>query len=179
MLPDDVRVLAATHRNLEPMIREAKFREDLFRRLNVVTIQIPPLRERREDIPVLVQHFLNKYAAEFGNESSPISTDALAVLQAEAWPGNIRELENITRRLLLSARGLSIDADAVRQKLAARASDKASPVNSLSALAAALLARAQSSELRDAHAQVLGQAEREVVSQAILLAQGNQAQAAR
>ena len=175
----DVRVIAATHRDLEAMIRDGKFREDLFHRLNVVTMQLPPLRERREDIPVLVQHFLKKYAVEFGVEPPAISADALAVLQAEAWPGNIRELENVTRRLLLAASGLSIGAESVRQTLAARASDKRPTANSLPALAAALLARAQRGELHDAHAQVLAEAEREVVTQAILLAQGNQAKAAR
>src|SRR5213075_1831972 len=111
---------AATHRNLEAMIREGNFREDLFHRLNVVCLQLPPLRERREDIPVLVQHFLRKYASDFGVESPAISSDATTVLQSDSWPGNVRELENITRRLLLGARGLSINADAVRQTLAAR-----------------------------------------------------------
>ena len=175
----DVRVIAATHRDLESMIREGKFREDLFHRLNVVAIQLPPLRERREDIPILVQHFLKKYAAEFGGEPPAISADAVAVLQAEPWPGNIRELENVTRRLLLAARGLSIGADAARQTLAARASDRTPRANSLPTLAASLLARAERGELHDAHAQVLAEAEREVVTQAILLAQGNQAKAAR
>src|SRR5262249_19372526 len=108
----DVRLLAASHRDLEAMIREGKFREDLFHRLNVVTIPLPPLRERREDVPLLVQHFLRKYAADFGAETPTIGADALAVLQAEPWPGNIRELENITRRLLLAARGLAISTDA-------------------------------------------------------------------
>ncbi len=175
----DVRVIAATHRSLETMIREGKFREDLLYRLNVVTIQLPPLRERCEDIPLLVQYFLKKYAAEFGGEAPAISADALAVLQTDPWPGNIRELENVTRRLLLAARGLSIDAEAVRRTLAARSSETAPPANSLPSLAAALLARAQHGELHDAHAQVLAEAEREVITQAILLAQGNQAKAAR
>jgi nitrogen regulation protein NR(I) len=175
----DVRILAATHRDLEAMIREGRFREDLFHRLNVVTIQLPPLRERREDIPVLVQHFLKKYAAEFGCAAPALGADALAVLQAEPWPGNIRELENVTRRLLLAARGLSVSADAVRQALAARVSDKTPPATSLPALVTSLLARAQRGELHDVHARVLAEAEREIITQAILLAQGNQAKAAR
>src|SRR4029077_15497774 len=104
----DVRVLAATHRNLEEMIREGKFREDLFHRLNVVCLQLPPLRERREDIPILVRHFLRKYSGDFGVETPTISPDSMAVLQADSWPGNVRELENVTRRLLLPARGLSL-----------------------------------------------------------------------
>ena len=175
----DVRVITATHRDLEAMIREGKFREDLFHRLNVVTIQLPPLRDRREDIPVLVQHFLKKYAAEFAGEAPAISTDALALLQADPWPGNIRELENVTRRLLLGARGLSIDADAVRRTLAARSADTAPVAASLACVSAELLARAQRGELHDAHAQIVAEAEREIVTQAILLAQGNQAKAAR
>jgi nitrogen regulation protein NR(I) len=176
----DVRVIAATHRDLEGMVRDGRFREDLFHRLNVVTLRLPPLRERREDIPVLVQHFLTKYAPEFGGERPAITADALAVLQSEPWPGNIRELENVTRRLLVAARGLSIGVESVRQTLfVARSTGPASAPDSLSALAAALLGRAQRGELHDAHAQILGVAEREVVTQAILLAQGNQAKAAR
>ena len=175
----DVRVIAATHRDLEAMIREGKFREDLFHRLNVVAIQLPSLSERREDIPLLAQHFLNKYAEEFGGTPPTISPDALAVLQNAPWPGNIRELENVTRRLLLAARGLSVDAEAVRRTLAARTQDSAPRHPALTELVAALLARAERGEIADVHAQVLAEAEREVVSQAILLAQGNQAKAAR
>jgi len=174
----DVRIIAATHRDLESMIRDGKFREDLWHRLNVVSIALPPLRERREDVPVLVQHFLKKYAAEFGVEPPTIAPDAMALLQADPWPGNIRELENVTRRLLLDARGLAISAEAVRRALAARATAAQSPA-SLSALAAKLLARAQQGEIDDAHGQLLAEAEREILTQAILLAEGNQAKAAR
>src|SRR5207247_3941835 len=83
----DVRVLAATHRNLEAMIREGKFREDLFHRLNVVCLQLPPLRARREAIPVLVQHFLRKYAGDFGAQSPTIPPAAVAMLPAAPCPG--------------------------------------------------------------------------------------------
>jgi DNA-binding NtrC family response regulator len=175
----DVRIIAATHRNLEAMIREGKFREDLFHRLNVVCLELPPLRERREDIPLLVRHFLRKYAGDFGVESPAISSDAVAVLQADSWPGNVRELENMTRRLLLGARGLSINADAVRQTLAARNAESAPTGRSFTAIAGDLLARAQKGELQDAHARMLAEAEREILTQAITLAEGNQAKAAR
>ncbi len=175
----DVRVIAATHRNLEAMIREGKFREDLFHRLNVVCLQLPPLRERREDIPVLVQHFLRKYAGDFGIESPAISSDALAALQADSWPGNVRELENVTRRLLLAARGLSINAEAVRQTLAARHAGAVPTGLSFSAFARDLLAQAQKGELQDAYARMIAEAERELVTQTIILAEGNQAKAAR
>jgi len=175
----DVRVLAATHRNLEAMIREGKFREDLFHRLNVVCLQLPPLRERRDDIPLLVQHFLRKYAGDFSIESPMISSDAIAVLQSDSWPGNVRELENITCRLLLAARGFSINADAVRQTLAGRNADAGPAGQSFTSFAGGLLARAQKGELQDAHSRMLAEAEREVLTQAITLAEGNQAKAAR
>ena len=175
----DVRVIAATHRNLEAMIREGKFREDLFHRLNVVCLQLPPLRDRREDIPVLVRHFLRKYAGDFGIETPAISSDAVALLQSDSWPGNVRELENMTRRLLLAARGLSINTDAVRQTLAARNVEAAPVGSSFAAFAGDLLARARQGELDDAHARMLAEAEREVLTQAITLADGNQAKAAR
>jgi nitrogen regulation protein NR(I) len=175
----DVRVIAATHRNLEAMIREGKFREDLFHRLNVVCLQLPPLRERRDDIPVLVQHFLRKYASDFGMESPTISADAVALLQLDSWLGNVRELENMTRRLLLAAGGLSINADAVRQTLAARNTDPAETGRSFTSFAGNLLARAQKGELQDAHARMLAEAEREILTQAITLAEWNQAKASR
>src|SRR6266852_189511 len=175
----DVRVIAATHRNLEAMAREGKFREDLFHRLNVVCLQVPPLRERREDIPLLVQHFLRKYAGDFAVETPTISPDALPVLQADSWPGNVRELENVTRRLLLGARGLSISADAVRQTFAARNAERTPTGHSFPAFAGDLLMRAQKDELQDAHARMLAEAEREILTQAITLAEGNQAKAAR
>ncbi len=175
----DVRVLAATHRNLEAMIREGKFREDLFHRLNVVCIQLPPLRERREDIAVLVRHFLRKYADDFRVENPTISSEALAALQSDSWPGNVRELENVTRRLLLSARGLSINASAVRQILAARNAEASATGSSFTAFAADLLLRAQKGELQDAYPRILAEAEREILTQAITLAEGNQAKAAR
>jgi nitrogen regulation protein NR(I) len=175
----DVRVITATHRNLEAMIHEGKFREDLFHRLNVVSLQLPPLRERREDIPVLVQHFLRKYASDFGVDSPAISSDAVAALQADPWPGNVRELENMTRRLLLAARGFSISADSVRQTLAARHAEAAPTGHSFTAFAGDLLARAQKGELQDAHARMVAEAEREILTQAIMLAESNQAKAAR
>lgn len=174
-----VRIIAATHHDLETMIRDGKFREDLFHRLNVVAMQLPPLRERREDIPGLVQHFLRKYAADFGLAAPAITPDALAALQADSWPGNIRELENVTRRLLLEARGLSITAEAVRAILAARASVGGQAANSLISLAAKLLACAQRGEISDGHAQIVAAAEHEILTQAIALAEGNQAKAAR
>jgi DNA-binding NtrC family response regulator len=145
----------------------------------VVSLQLPPLRERRDDIPALVQHFLRKYAGDFGIASPAITSDAVAALQADSWPGNVREVENVTRRLMLAARGLSITADAVRQTLAARDADAAPAGHAFTAFAGDLLARAQKGEVSDSHARMLAEAEREILTQAITLAEGNQAKAAR
>lgn len=97
----DVRVICATHRNLEQMVKEEKFREDLFYRINVFPVNIPPLRERREDIPLLAAHFLHKYAKENKKEIKGISKAALEVLMYYTWPGNVRELENIIERAVI------------------------------------------------------------------------------
>jgi Nif-specific regulatory protein len=99
----DVRVIAATNRELTKLIAEGKFREDLYYRLNVFTIHIPPLRERKTDIPLLANHFVEKYNAENHKDIRRISTHALDLLMSYEWPGNVRELENcIERAVILS-----------------------------------------------------------------------------
>jgi transcriptional regulator with GAF, ATPase, and Fis domain len=102
----DVRIISASNRDLRAMLREDQFREDLFYRLNVVTVYLPPLRERRDDIPLLADHFLGVIAAETRSEKSVITPPALATFMAYDWPGNVRELENEVRRAV----ALSIDA---------------------------------------------------------------------
>jgi two-component system nitrogen regulation response regulator GlnG len=97
----DVRVLAATNRDLEVAMREGRFREDLYYRLNVVTLNLPPLRERRRDIPLLVEHFLAKYNEEIGERG--VAPDALDRLVGHDWPGNVRELENVIQRAMVMA----------------------------------------------------------------------------
>jgi len=101
----DVRVVAATNVNLRQAVRERRFREDLYYRLNVVPIAVPPLRERRDDIPLLVDHFLAKYAREFNRDVHGVSADALEVLVRYDWPGNVREMENIIQRSVVLAGG--------------------------------------------------------------------------
>jgi transcriptional regulator with GAF, ATPase, and Fis domain len=99
----DVRIIAATNRNLEKEIENGNFREDLFYRLNVFPIKIPPLRDRKEDIPLLVNHFLKKYNRKAGKDVSVITQDVMAKLQSYNWPGNIRELENIMERAVVTS----------------------------------------------------------------------------
>jgi nitrogen regulation protein NR(I) len=99
----DVRVLAATNRDLEALMKDGRFREDLYYRLNVVTVSLPSLRERRRDIPLLVEHFLAKYAAELGERG--VAPEALDRLVGYDWPGNVRELENVIQRAMVMATG--------------------------------------------------------------------------
>src|SRR5262245_34394525 len=114
-LPVDVRVIAATHRNLEAAIKEREFREDLFYRLSVVTITLPTLRERAEDIPDLVRFFIQRYARELAVETPSIHPEAIGYLQSQPWPGNVRELENVVRQTLLAAKPFGIMLHHVEQ----------------------------------------------------------------
>src|SRR6476469_1697288 len=97
-LQADIRVIAATNQDLTKMVSEGRFREDLFYRINVIPIALPPLRERREDIPLLAEHFLAKYTETMGKQIAAISNEALDLLVRHDWPGNIRELENVIER---------------------------------------------------------------------------------
>jgi two-component system nitrogen regulation response regulator GlnG len=104
----DVRIIAATHQNLEGLVREGRFREDLFHRLNVIRIQIPSLRQRREDIPLLMQYFLAQAAKELEVETKTLSPEVVAVLSTLDWPGNVRQLENLCRWLTVMAPGQEV-----------------------------------------------------------------------
>jgi DNA-binding NtrC family response regulator len=101
----DVRVIAATHVDLHQAVAEGKFRDDLYYRLNVIEIRIPPLRERREDIPLLANHFLERLSHELGKDISEISEGAMSILLDYNWPGNVRELENTVERAMVTCRG--------------------------------------------------------------------------
>ncbi|MBI4776681.1 MAG: sigma-54-dependent Fis family transcriptional regulator [Deltaproteobacteria bacterium] len=101
LLHVDVRVLAATNRNLEQDIEEERFRMDLFYRLNVIPLRLPPLRERKEDIPPLARHFLRKYAERFDRPAQSLSEDAVQQILSHSWPGNVRELENVIERAVI------------------------------------------------------------------------------
>ena len=101
----DVRVIAATNRDLRQMVADGKFQEDLFYRLNVIPIELPPLRERRDDIPALVEHFVRKHAQRTGRRIERIEDTALAALQQYDWPGNVRELENTIERAVVLSTG--------------------------------------------------------------------------
>ncbi len=107
----DVRVIAATHRDLAREVREGRFREDLFYRLDVINLRLPPLRERREDIPLLAQEFLDRLSHELGREAAGISDQALRLLMDHDWPGNVRELENAVERALVTCATGALSAE--------------------------------------------------------------------
>jgi two-component system response regulator AtoC len=117
LLDIDVRIISATNRNPEEAIESGKIREDLYYRLNVVPIYIPPLRQRKEDIPLLIQHFFKKYNPFARIEVEEISKEAMQVLIHYNWPGNVRELENIIQRIISLADSPKIDVDALPQEL--------------------------------------------------------------
>jgi nitrogen regulation protein NR(I) len=175
----DARVLAATHRDLEAAIREKEFREDLFYRLTVVVVRVPPLGERTEDIPDLLRFFMQRYATDLGVDSPAIQPDALDWLQKQPWPGNVRELENVVRQSLLAARPFAISLEHVQQVLARARKPAAIAAQTHAAYIADLLARVQRGEEQSAFTKMVGDLEPELYAQAIRLAQGNQAKAAR
>jgi DNA-binding NtrC family response regulator len=118
----DVRIIAATNIDLRQAVREGRFREDLFYRLNVITIELPPLRQRREDIPLLVQFFLKKYAEENDRPVRRITPEALRPLMSYSWPGNVRELENVIERAVVLSLGPDITLDLLPDNLLGRGS---------------------------------------------------------
>lgn len=120
LLKVDVRVLAASNKDLEKEIAKGQFREDLYYRLNVVPIVVPPLRMRREDIPALVRHFMKLHSEEQGLRMKEVSPEAMAVLQQYDWPGNIRELRNLIERLMIMVPGVAIEASQAAMSLQGR-----------------------------------------------------------
>jgi two-component system nitrogen regulation response regulator GlnG len=182
----DVRIVAATHRDLQQLIRKGQFREDLFYRLNVVPIRLPPLRERTEDIPDLARHFLDQAAAE-GLGQKSIDKEGLAVLTAYSWPGNVRELENIIRRIAALYTDDVIGSEIIHQEFEQGRTEPAAPVDSDENLSTSV--ERHLSKYFDAHRdglpspglydRVLREIERPLISLTLLATSGNQLQAAK
>jgi len=119
-VPVDLRVVAATHQDLEALVEAKHFREDLYYRLHVVALHVPSLRERREDIPLLAGHFLREYATRSGRPLRGFSPAAMDLLIAHPWPGNVRELENVVERAVALAPGATVEVGDLPEKLAGR-----------------------------------------------------------
>lgn len=178
-VPVDVRVIAATHRDLEAAIRERLFREDLFYRLSVVTIKLPPLNQRTDDIPDMVRYFLRRYGPEAGVAAPAITPEAIDLLKSQTWPGNVRELENTVRKTLLIARDYTISQDHVKEVLAKSREPAAVATQSHGAYITALMDQVERGEIQNAFAKMLADLEPELYSQAIARAQGNITKAAQ
>jgi transcriptional regulator with GAF, ATPase, and Fis domain len=172
----DVRVIAATHQDLEQLIEEKRFREDLYYRLNVISVVVPPLRERREDIPELALHFLELYAERCSRPVLQLDDDAMALLKSFPWPGNIRQLENFLQRAVVVAEGPEITVADLPAELAEQAEQMPELVPStLDGIHAFATAPAGNRSERDER----GRRERERLVRALSAAKGNKAEAAR
>jgi DNA-binding NtrC family response regulator len=167
-IPLDVRIVAATNRDLEAAIRDGRFRADLYYRLNVVRIDVAPLRERIEDVPPLVELFLTRYGRRPSGAVVRLTAEALAALQAHAWPGNVRELENVVHRGTILCQGDEIDVEDISLELGASGS-------ATGAAGAAPEGAASASDLRSALARV----ERDLIARAVREHQGNLTAAGR
>ena len=169
------RVLAATHRDLEAAIDQERFRQDLFYRLSPVTIWVPSLRNRLEDIPDLVRHCLLHYSADVGVATPSIQLEAVDYLRQQPWLGNVRELQNVVQQALLLAGNHPITLAHVRAAHACGRSRKGISAQSLAGYLAGLLARAQQEDIPSARDLMIEDLERELFTLAIRLAHGNQA----
>jgi DNA-binding NtrC family response regulator len=157
----DVRVIAATNQDLRAALEQGTFREDLYYRLNVVPLNIPPLRERKEDIPFLAGHFLQKLAPDTGSKVESITDAAMDKLLAYHWPGNVRELENVIERSLVMATGTTLDAPDIKLEMAPRSRSHPDEHSFLP------------------EGMSLDQYEQEIIREALRRADGNKSQAAR
>ncbi|WP_242360706.1 sigma-54 dependent transcriptional regulator [Anaeromyxobacter sp. SG17] len=173
----DVRLIAATNRDLRQMIADGRFREDLYYRLAVVPIALPPLRERKEDIPLLVRHFIEKYDQRLGKKVEGIEEEALQLLLGYGWPGNIRELENLMERSVLFADGPLIEASALPDSLRDRGAQPAVPIAAMGPLGAIAAPSGASMKEIVRHAQA--ELERELITRALEETGGNVTRAAK
>jgi two-component system nitrogen regulation response regulator GlnG len=182
----NVRIIAATHRDLRQAIRQGQFREDLFYRLNVVPIRLPPLRERAEDIPLLARHFLERAAAE-GLPSKTLDAAAIERLKTYRWPGNVRELENLMRRLTALYPQAVITAEVVDAELAETATaPEQAAAGGTEPLALAverhirqfLAAHADGPGPFDVYDRVIAEVERPLIRMTLAATRGNQIRAA-
>ncbi|MBL8728732.1 MAG: sigma-54-dependent Fis family transcriptional regulator [Planctomycetes bacterium] len=165
-IPVDVRIVLATNKDLEQAVRAGEFREDLYYRIHVITIEMPPLRERQSDIPALAGHFLRRFAAEHGRPPLQLTPAAMALLAAAPWPGNVRQLENVIERAVVLSRSPVLDAADLPALLPGRLP---------AAAVAAAAPTGPVGPLRDA----LASAEKQIITAALAHCGGNREQAAR
>ncbi len=187
LIPVDVRILAATNRDLETAVAEGRFREDLYYRLKVVSVDLPPLRQREGDLPMLAEHFLRRYSREMDMQNPGLTPEALDVLCAHTWPGNVRELGNTLHKALIFSRGCPIGAEEMRQAIGkgggtgggfapSSAPEQAGGEGTLRAF----IRRALMDEAGDAaYEHVLDAVAKSVIAEALEITGGNRTRAAR
>jgi two-component system, NtrC family, response regulator AtoC len=173
----DVRLIAATNRDLEELIRDGRFREDLYYRLNVVPISLPPLRERREDIPLLVSHFIAKYDQRLGKKVERVDDEAMQMLLGYGWPGNIRELENLMERSVLFADGPVILGASLPDAMRDRTPGPAVPIAAVGPLGA--IAAPSGASMKEIVRQAQAELEKELIRRALEETGGNVTRAAK
>ena len=173
----DIRLIVATNKPLESLIKENKFREDLYYRLNAVTITIPPLRERKEDIPQLVDYFLARYSKEFEKEMRQASPQALQMLQTHDWPGNVRELENVAKKAVLLEKGSLLHPEhllVLKEGLKVE-----TPSTQLQAVLRQALQQRIATKTDALYTEVIEDVEKTLIIEVLKKTRGNQTQAAR
>ena len=178
----DVRLLAATNRDLAKEVAAGRFREDLYYRLKIISIHLPPLRERREDVPALVNYFLARFAAEYVSPLQYVAEPAMAKLGAYAWPGNVRELENCLRRAVLVSQGDVLLPEHVRlegQPETAGGAEAATPETAVAQKIAALLPEILAVAGKRPHANLIDLVEKALIAQALDACKQNQVRTAR
>ena len=174
----DVRILAATHRDLDQHVRDGRFREDLLYRLRVVPIEIPPLRARPEDIPVLAEHFVARYGEELGTQARMLSEPALDHLGSYEWPGNVRELENAIKRALVLASHDVLSPDDFAFLRGAEAPPEPTGGTLEDLVRAEVESLLRGADPRDLHPQILERTERPLLEAVLAHTDGNQLRAA-
>ena len=178
----DVRVIAATHRDLEGMIAAGTFREDLFYRLNVCAIPVPPLRDRGEDLPLLVNYLVRRFSREFGKSVTHVSDDTMAVLRAYRWPGNVRQLQSVVKQALLKAVGPVLTPDTLPNELrpggCAETTDRSTTPDEGETNTLRFIRRRLIEGTSDLYAELTELVERELLTEVLHQTHGNITQAA-
>lgn len=175
----DPRIIASTNKNLRDAVAEGSFREDLFYRLNVISIDLPPLRKRKEDIRELVRHFLNKYSAEFGTEKKVLSTEAERLLISHTWPGNVRELENTIKRLLVLTPDSIISGEETKEAIDSQAGrGETETAERKTEELVRMMVENSDLSLQNVHQEVIGKVEKQLIRAILEKTDGNMKQAA-
>ncbi len=178
-LPVDPRIIASTNKNLKDAVTEGSFREDLFYRLNVISINLPPLRKRKEDISELVRHFLKKYSAEFTIEKKVLSSEAEKLLISHSWPGNVRELENTVKRLLVLGPDSIISAEETREAIGSQTNHAETEITEKKTEElVSMLVENSDLPLQNIHSQVIGKVEKQLIETILAKTDGNMKRAA-